>query len=102
MGSYTWNSSGSNANITTKLEGFPFVNSSATNARAVGSLGAVNGIAQGATLRLVMDPGHAGPYIIQQNSNNYTHNNTHTRTHHHRNCNTKYYNNHYHTHSERT
>jgi hypothetical protein len=76
VGTYTWSGSGSNANITTKLEGFPFVNSSTTNARAVGGLGAVNGIAQGATLRLVMDPGHAGTYIIQQNSNNYTHNNT--------------------------
>ena len=76
VGTYTWNSSGSNANTTTKLEGFPFVNSSTSNARAVGSLGAVNGIAQGATLRLVIDPGHAGAYIIQQNSNNYSHNNT--------------------------
>jgi hypothetical protein len=76
VGTYTWSNNGSNANTTTKLEGFPFVNSSTTNARAVGSLGAVNGIAQGATLRLVIDPGHAGPYIIQQNSNNYSHNNT--------------------------
>ena len=76
VGTYTWNSSGSNANTTTKLEGFPFVNSSTANARAVGSLGAVNGIALGYTLRLVMDPGHAGPYIIQQNSTGYSHNNT--------------------------
>ena len=76
VGTYTWNSSGSNANTTTKLEGFPFVNSSTSNTRAAGSLGAVNGIAQGATLRLVIDPGHAGPYIIQQNSNNYSHNNS--------------------------
>ena len=76
VGTYTWNSSGSNANTTTKLEGFPFVNSSTTNARSVGSLGAVSGIALGYTLRLVIDPGHAGAYIIQQNSNNYTHNNT--------------------------
>ncbi len=75
-GTYTWNSGGSNANITTKLEGFPFVSANVSNNRATGSLGAVNGIAQGATLRLVIDPGHAGPYIIQQNSNNYTHNNT--------------------------
>ncbi len=75
-GTIRWNNNGSNANTTTKIEGLPFVAANVTNGRHAGSLGAMNGIAQGDTLRLVLDPGHAGAYIIQQNSNNYSHNNS--------------------------
>ncbi len=75
-GTIRWNSNGSNANNTTKIEGLPFVAANVTNGRHVGSLGAMNGMAQGDTLRLVIDPGHAGAYIIQQNSTNYSHHNT--------------------------
>ena len=74
-GTLTWSANGSNANSYTVIT-MPFSNTGATNARVAGTFGAVNGIALGDTLRLVLDPGQNQAYVIQQNSNNYSHTNT--------------------------
>jgi hypothetical protein len=73
-GTLTWSANGSNANSYTMIT-MPFSNTGATNARAAGTLGAVIGIANGATLRLVIDPGQNQAYVIQQNSTSYSHTN---------------------------
>jgi hypothetical protein len=74
-GTATWSANGSNANTLTVLT-LPFSNSSDSNARVAGTFGAVNGIALGDTLRLVVDPGQTQAYVIQQGSNTYSHANT--------------------------
>ena len=73
-GTLTWSANGSNANSYTVIT-MPFSNTGSTNARAAGTLGAVQGIANGATLRLVIDPGQNQAYVIQQNSTSYSHTN---------------------------
>jgi hypothetical protein len=75
-GTYSWSANGNLGDNTTKMTGFPFANHSDANGRAVGSFGAINGIAGAETLRLVCDPGYAWAYIIAQNGTGYSHHNT--------------------------
>jgi hypothetical protein len=75
-GTYSWSSSGSNANIFTRITGLPFAGSSDNSSRGGGSVGATNGIADSDGLVLIVDPNANHAWLINREGTNFSHNNT--------------------------